>query len=302
MTPSVFICASVSRLVKLAGVGESIPLSGLIPLDSAGPKVLKAAAPLCSGNWRIYIERSPDGINCQFGVFCGSSDPSSMTVEEVVLDAYDEKFPVIRIAQSATNKVEVRTSAGDGIEFRFNNDQDVSELKAHEHVKMLSAVVSRSCGVGDTAFTGYIERILSSAIKDCHGTLIAVVPSGSPALPTSLSDVVCIEPAFHLYERFKQHMEEGKSALSVSRLQAASELVSGFISSDGITVFDDAGSVRGYRAFVHSNTGGKPVSGGARSRAFEAMKSVIGKDLLAAFFRSQDGRTDFMQSEVEQAK
>jgi len=302
MTPSVFICSSVSRLVQLAGIGEYIPLSGDVPLESAAPKLLKAAAPLCSGNWRIYIERADNGITCKYGVFCGSSDPSSLTIDEVVLDEYDEKFPVIRITQSATNKVEVRTSAGDGIEFRFNNDQDVAELKAHEHIKLLSGAISKNSGPLGGLFVGYIDRILSVAIKDCHGTLIAVVPAETGGLPESLSDIVQINPPFHLYDRFQKHIDEGKTADSVSRLQAASELVSGFISSDGITVFNDAGYILGYRAFIHSDNGGKPISGGARSRAYEAMKALVGKDLTAVFFRSQDGRTDFLQSVVENKK
>lgn len=53
MSPSVFICSSVSQLVQLAGIGEHIPLSAEIPLESAGAKILKDAAPLCFGHWRI---------------------------------------------------------------------------------------------------------------------------------------------------------------------------------------------------------------------------------------------------------
>lgn len=299
MTPSVFICGSVSILVQLAGVGEYIPLSGDVPLELAAPKLLKAAAPLCSGNWRIYIERNNNGLTCRYGVFCGSNDPSSLTVDEVVLDEYDEKFPVIRIAQSATNKVEVRTSAGDVTEFLFNSDQDVAAPKANEHIKSLSTAISKNSGSSGELFAGYIDRMLSGAIKDCHGTLIAVVPSDKGGLPDNLSDIVRLDPPFHLYDRYQRHIDEGRTADSVSRLQAASELVSGFISSDGITVFNDAGYVLGYRAFVHSENGGKPISGGARSRAYEAMKALVGIDLTAVFFRSQDGRTDFLQSAME---
>lgn len=299
MAPSVFICSSVARLVQLAGVGEYIPLAEDIPIESAGPKLLKAAAPLCSGQWKIYIERSANGELCKYGVFCGSSDPTSLTIDEVVLDEYDEKFPVIRITQSATNKVQVRTSAGDEIEFRFNNDQDVAELKTHEHTRLLSYAISKSSGPLSDRFSGYVERILSAAIKDCHGTLIAVVPGNGSALPEKLADIVKINPPFHLYERYQMHIEEGKTAESVSRLQAASELVAGFIGSDGITVFNEAGYVLGYRAFIHSDTGEKPSDGGARTRAYESMKLLVGSDLKAAFFRSQDGRTEFAQSKAE---
>lgn len=302
MSPSVFICSSVSQLVQLAGIGEHIPLSAEVPLESAGAKILKDAAPLCFGHWRIYIERSSDGQKCNYGVFCGTSDPSSLTIDEVVLDEYDESFPVIRISQSGTNKVEVRSNAGDGIEFRFNNDPDVEEIKVYQHIRQLAKAISAKSGRHGDLFTGYIDRILSMAIKDCHGTLIAVAPSAGGDLPAEISDLVRLEPPFHLYDRFQRHIDEGKTAASVSRLQAASELVSGFIDSDGITVFNDAGFVLGYRAFIKSDTAGLPVMGGARSRAFGSMKALVGKSIVAAFFRSQDGRTDYLQAEMEQEK
>lgn len=302
MTPSVFICNSAERLVQLAGVGEFIPLSGEVELESAGPKLLKTAAPLCSGNWRIYVERLANGERCRYGVFCGSSDPSSLTIDEVLLDEYEEGFPVIRITQSATNKVEVRTNAGDGIEFRFNNDPDVGELKTHQHIKLLAGAITKNSGPLNDKFFGYIDRILSTAVKNSHGTLIAVIPAKEGTLPEKLSDIVALDQPLPLYERFRMHIEEGKTAASVSRLQAASELVSGFVGSDGITVFNDAGSVLGYRAFVHSDTGGKPATGGARTRAYEAMKALVGTDISAAFFRSQDGRTEFVQAVVENSK
>jgi hypothetical protein len=132
--------------------------------------------------------------------------------------------------------------------------------------------------------------------------LIAVVPKNVDVLPATLADIVKLNPPLHLYDRYQMHIDEGKTAASVSRLQAASELVSGFIGSDGITVFNDAGYVLGYRAFIQSENEGKPIAGGARSRAYESMKSLIGTDLSAAFFRSQDGKTEFHQSLAENHK
>jgi len=302
MTPSVFICSSVSRLVQLAGVGEYIPLERNIPLHSASTKILKAAAPLCSGNWRIYIERAPDGSTCDYGIFCGTSDPSSLTIDEVVLDVYTESHPVVRISQSATNKVEVRTSIGDGIEFRFNNDEDVAEITIHDHITALSAEIARDSGPFGELFAGCVDRMLSSAIKECHGTLIAVVPHEAAQIPEKLADMVTLTPPFDLYDRLRRHVDDGKTAESVSRLQVASELVAGLVGSDGITVFNSAGCVLGYRAFVQSDFSGKPVAGGARSRAYEAIKAMVGTDLTAAFFRSQDGRSELARMGAEASK
>jgi len=299
LTPSVFICNSVTRLIQIAGAGEHIALGNKVSLEIAGPALLKAAAPLCSGNWKIYIERLESGESCNYGVFCGSSDPSSLTIDEIVMDEDDEQFAVIRIIQNATNKVEVRTNTGDGIEFRFNDDPDIPEIKAREHVRRLAKAIARNSGPLSLSFAGYVERVLSAAIRDCHGTLVAVVPCNSGGLPEGMADILIFNPPFHLYDRFQRHTEEGKSASSISRLQVASELVSGLMSSDGIAVFNDSGYILGFRAFIKNNSSEKQVAGGARSRAYQAMKSLVGSGLSAVFFRSQDGKTDFYLSELE---
>ncbi|KJV06362.1 hypothetical protein [Methylocucumis oryzae] len=301
MTPSVFICNSISELIQRAGVGEYVPLSKEVPLESAGPALLKAAAPLCRDNWRIYIERLDDNKNCRYGVFCGSSDPSSLTVDEVILenDGFSINFPVIKIAQSSTNKVEVRTNAGSVIEFRFNDDIDVHELNSQTQIQGLASTITADIDEDRVMFSSFVERLLSSAIKNSHGTLIAVVLSSSDTLPQTLQDFVQLNPKVNLYERFRLHLDEGKTAISVSRLQAAVELISGFICSDGITIFNSAGCVLGYRAFIRSNVDNPSSEGGARSRAFTAMKQLIGTELDAAFFKSQDGQIKFYRNRLE---
>ena len=138
LSPSVFICNSIANLVRMAGAGEYLPLSGDIDTISSAEQILKAAAPLCTANWRIYVERVADGKLCRFGVFCGSSDPSSFTVDEVLFQTPDESFPIVRISQSVTNKVEVRTNAGSGIEFRFNDDIDINQLDNKDKIHSLA--------------------------------------------------------------------------------------------------------------------------------------------------------------------
>lgn len=292
LSPTVFICNSIIALLQMSGVGEHVPLSGLIDTNAAASRILKHAAPLCTGGWKIYVEREGDGKRCRFGVFCGSSDPSSFTVDEVVLEEPSKDFPVVRIAQNVVNKVEVRTSGGSAIEFRFNDDADNNTLDSKAQITGLAIAASRDISPPDASFTGFMERILSSSIRDSHGTLIAVVPSAASSIPESLSDVVKLEEPIDLYDRYKLHMEESKTAVSVSRLQTASRLLAGFVNSDGITILDTSGRVLGYRAFVKSADADSPAMGGARTRAFAALSGLIDSGLSAAFFRSQDGRME----------
>jgi len=295
MAPPVFICNSISELIQSAGVGEYVPLSSVVRLDTAGPTILKTAAPLCKDNWRIYVERSQNGETCQFGVFCGSGDPSSLMIDEVVLEGFSEGLPIIRIAQTSTNKVEVRTNAGSVIEFRFNDDADVNQLNGKAEIFELSRSIAKNVESHVELFSEFVNRLLTLAIKNSHGTLIAVVPENAHDLPGALKDVVLLQTKVNLYERFRLHLDEGKTAISVSRLQAAAELISGFISSDGITIFNSAGCVLGYRAFIYGDAAAPQSSGGARSRAYVAMTTLVGQELETAFFRSQDGRTELRQ-------
>lgn len=292
MTPAVFICNSISALVQISGLGgEFVPLvSTETPLsEKTGTILLKAAAPLCKDNWRIYVERSADGVNCKYGVFCGSTDPSTLTIDEVVLTDETLEFPIIRITQNAINKVEVRTNAGGQIEFRFNDDADTTELNNKQRILDLAKCIAKDVDVQKDIFEGFVERLLVSSIKNSHGTLIAVVSGDT--LPTALQDVIPVNPYIDLSHRFRLHLDEGRTAISVGRLQVAVELATGFICSDGITIFNTTGSILGYRAFIQ-NDGSSSSSGGARSRAYSAMCNLVGTDLTAAFFRSQDGRTE----------
>jgi hypothetical protein len=297
MAPSVFICNSVVGLVRSAGAGEYVPLSEYVDTSTAAGKILKYAAPLCGVSWRIYVERSADGLTCRFGVFCGSSDPSSLTIEEVTLAELDEAFPIVRIAQSVTNKVEVRTSAGDAIEFRFNDDTDIAALDNKAMIAALARSVSSALGDERNAFPGFIERVLTAAIRESHGTLIAVVKGSSNDVPPQLTDAVVLTEPIDLYSRYALHEEEEKTAISVGRLQAAAELLQGFVNSDGITVLNGAGKILAYRAFIKSAGPTSPSTGGARTRAYSAMLALVGSKLDAAFFRSQDGRVELQTSE-----
>lgn len=292
LSPSVFICNSISSLVRMAGAGEFVILSENEVTATAAGKILKAGAPLCTGSWRIYVERIDDGERCRFGVFCGSSDPSSFTVDEVLLEVSDEKFPIIRIAQNVTNKVEVRTSAGSGIEFRFNDDNDVAQLDNRSNILQLASAVAADVSEDSESFKNFIERVLSAAIRESHGTLVAVVSGKDGIMPNVLTDGLTLNPPLDLYDRYQLHFKEEKTAVSVSRLQAASELLAGFVNSDGITVLNSGGKVLGYRAFIRSPQPDSPSTGGARTRAYAALSALVGNGLDAAFFRSQDGRME----------
>lgn len=174
------------------------------------------------------------------------------------------------------------------MEFRFNDDDN--HLLVNADAKVLS--FARAASGQDSNLHGYLGRLLSRALLRSHGALLAVVARGGNEIPSALRDSIILSPPLDLAERLRAHIDEGKSAASVSRLQVASELVCGLVGSDGVTLFDTDGRVLAYRCFVAGGSTGGAVTGGARTRAYKALVDMCGSELDAALFRSQDGRTE----------
>lgn len=299
-SPEVYLCNSISEMVKRAGAGAFIVLGTSADIESAGSLALKYGAPLCAARWNIFVERNDEGA-CRFGVFSETGDPAALTAEETLLNEYDPAFPLVMIAQNGVNRVRLTPAGKPAVEFRFNADIDVPELVDRGHISEIAMLISASKDAGHHSFSAYLLRVLKSAIERSHGTLIAVIGAGATGLPEILTDAVSIVPPLDLYQLYRTHMDEGRTSESVNALQGATELVAGFIASDGITVFDTDGRLRAYRAFIRPPEAPEPsVSGGARTRAFNALREAVAESQLnAAFFRSQDGRTEIVQS-VEQ--
>jgi hypothetical protein len=85
--------------------------------------------------------------------------------------------------------------------------------------------------------------------------------------------------------------EESRAAV-----QGRAQLLEGMLRTDGITVLRSDGAIVAYNVFVRHGPLpaallGQPV-GGARRRTFETLRSHVGAELSAAFYRSQDGVAD----------
>jgi hypothetical protein len=109
-----------------------------------------------------------------------------------------------------------------------------------------------------------------------------------------MKDGVEIVPKLDFLAAYSTYRSDN-SAESILRLQSAEELFKGILECDGIVVFDTAGCLVAYRVFyrpTHPGTPGMPApTGGARRRAFEGAKTMVGTTLISVLFRSQDGLT-----------
>ena len=300
LSPEVYLCNSIKELVKRAGSGSYIVLGKSDDIQSVSNHALKFGAPLCGSRWSIFVERAKRGRACRYGVFSETGDPAALTAEETLLSSYDAKFPIVMIAQNGTNRVRVTPAGQPAVEFRFNADLDIADLPDKGHLEKVANSIASAKDAGDGAFQAYIMRVIRLSVERSHGTLIAVCDAEAAELPAALTDAVLLDPPLDLFELHRTHLEGGRTAESVSALQSATELVAGFVNSDGITVFDTAGRVRAYRAFVKPQDDQPAVAGGARTRAFAVLDTAVdARTLKAAFFRSQDGNTRVNNGEAE---
>lgn len=294
--PQVFICENVDRMVAKLGPQRALRLLGQGDRRTATVRdALKKCASLARGGWAIFIERTESGF--RYGVFSASSEPLALSVSDLVLSIQESGFPIVLLAQLADNIVEVRGASGSSIVCHLSASEDAQRSPGDS---LDALVASATGGVGREhreQVARRLQTVLTHTLQNCHGAIIAVTKTSKAGVPRSLRDGVPLLPPVSLLEHIKEYKLR-KDAAAVAQLQAAEILISGMISSDGITLLRPDASVIAYRSFVKSNDGARAtrVVGGARRRAFETLCTMVGKSLTAAFCRSQDGNSECKRS------
>lgn len=294
LSPRVYLTDNIDLLINMLPEGEKLRLSGTTA-DSVGIEdMLKICAPLAVGEWRIFGHQSAEGMN--FGIFRGSGSPISVGVDEVVLTDQDRAI-VIKAHQVAEECVEIANSKG-SLHHVFFNDRKENSLPPLQYIEDLVRSITKRVNDDEKETTqGFLTKILMTALPKTHGCILAVTSMNRP--PKVLSDdaVLLDEPIdFPLLIRGLKN-EKGVDG-SLYLLEKKAEVFEGMLRSDGITLFDQHGKLLGYRCFVRIS-GKRWVAGGARKRAFEALKTHLGRGLSSVFIQSHDGWTEFEDTSNE---
>jgi hypothetical protein len=136
-----------------------------------------------------------------------------------------------------------------------------------------------------------LGRLLESALVVSHGTILLCTKEVDVSLIPELKDSTLLYPFLDFHLAFNEFKMTG-TAGSILMLQRCEDLLHGFLRCDGMIVFDTLGHVTAYRVFFQAAQGHQPVAevvGGARRRAFEGVKALVGHHLVCTLFRSQDG-------------
>ena len=234
ITPKVFICNSAEQLVKRLGGGELVRIgSGEID-ETTAKMVLKECAPLSDDGWYIFVERS--GGKAMYGVLSAGVDLTNVDPADMALSD-DPKFPVVLLQQIAKRCVEIRDNCGRSRRAYFTGQEQLPD-QSEDHVSALAGVISSTC---DAEFRDSLKTLMRRGLRHiigrAHGALIAVTSADSP-FPDILKDAVILDPPLDIGERLKRHIIGRQTAETLSSLQAAINLLTGMVSSDGIVVIE----------------------------------------------------------------
>lgn len=259
---------------------------------------LKLCAPLAVERWVIFIEINSDHI--RFGVLSTETTETTLSLYRQTLDKdlfpRDSTFAYIRgIGQKI---VEIRgLRNGLRIYLNLNPPKKISD----NPVTMISAAIASGIkGSDPERLPLFFEKLIDESIKAGHGNLIGVVkddPEEIGKITASLKDGIYLEKPIDIAE-FVSQAELEKTNESSVRLTSHSSLVGSMLNHDGITLFTTKGRLLGYHIFVRDHNNDKEVEGGlvggARTRAFEAMKNL---GLEACLYKSQDGNMKYYEKE-----
>jgi hypothetical protein len=232
---------------------------------------------------------SAHGGDLEFGLFRDSGHPLNVPIDLMLLEGGVGHAKFIRITKLAQDAVRVSTHDGNKVVVNFTNAKD----GLADDVALVGKLAEFICvgldeKIAQTCET-YLTSLLSKAIRESHGCLIAVI--SSKKIPGFLKDCIVLDPRIDLSESVEAVRSD---SAAITQLQALESLICGMFRSDGIVVFNGMAQVLAYNAFIKVKT--TKVVGGARRRAYEAMCDKLGKGLRAAFFQSQDGSTELRES------
>lgn len=301
LNPKVVLCSSAERFIRALPGGRYVQVGQDSFNVDSGKQVLKQCANLSVDGWSILIERNSSGSKIRYGVISYLKSPTSLNLADMVsidpASSSGESDFAILVERIDPKTVLLSGARGNRLRVAFSTTRIIDQESAS--IDRFSKLCSKNADKND--FASYLSRTLFRILNDSHGTILVCQTGGRPITKIKgMKDAIVLSPPLDLFSVYSAYRSTG-SADSILELQRTEALVGGIIRSDGIVVFDDFGRVTAYRVFFQERakaTGlrGTPKSapiGGARRRAFEGLKALVGSELACSLFRSQDGLTVF---------
>jgi len=286
--PLVFMGESRESALPALGGVEMIDVGQGPRLVETMQRALKVCAPLGRGGWSIFIERRPGVFG--YGVFRTDGFVLNDTPMERLRQLATPSLRLIGVVQQGENILELRGASGAARLLYLSGAR--SGALPVEAVKTLTGALIRDASPSlQGTLRTFFRHALIEVLRAPHGALIAVVPAGTTSLPM-FSDGTMLARPIEIRASIERYLGGGGEGHR-SAIEAAYCLLLSMVGSDGVTVLDSGGAIVGFNLFVHhdASPGAGPI-GGARRRTFQALSARVGHELVAAFYRSQDGAAE----------
>lgn len=250
-------------------------------------KILKLCAPLAVNNWHIYVVLKED-LSVEYGLI-------SAEIKETSLSLYTQVSEL-----GPSNMIYIRNIGAKIVEIVGGDERTIISLSLdtinvdlYDHEKKLVHDILSGLDDGEKAeLENFMLKSVREILRAGHGNLIVVCEKDQlPKVLERMSSGVILEKPIDMLE-FVQTDNSEKSNESSVNIKSHLSLMKSMINHDGISIFSTKCELLGFHYIVDNNVvADAKVVGGARTKAFEALKKVDG--ISSCFFKSQDGQTKF---------
>ncbi len=287
--PEIIVTSNINKILEALPFARKINISSSQLSIDQFSRSLKLCAPLAKDGWILFLELKGDQI--EFGLISAEiSEISPSFYSQIIgdLSMFDEKATIAYIKNIGTKTVLVEGKSSKLIiNLSLKDHSLIGESKIAELCKMIVKDLSEE--IREMCFV-FFEKLLPDSIKESHGTLIAIVEDNIDriaSLKSRIEDGVYLHEPIDLVSHIEVSESE-KTRESSTSVKVFATLIKSMICHDGITIFTSKGKLVGYHCFVKPEDKSECfVVGGARTRAFEAMKNS--GLFCCCFYKSQDG-------------
>ncbi len=287
--PHILLTTSIGGLLKSIPFVQQIVVRHNELCVSEFQTALKLCAPLAVNGWIIFIEINVSEKKIKFGLLSSELSETSPSLHRQLLGDLSQKnigYPFIYISNIGQRTVLIEGEKKKvAVSLSLKTVQDISSGA----VNVLAAHIAEKSNpeIRET-IKFYFEKLLNFSMKECHGTLIGVVEDDQTSIEQLKN---CIEDGIYFefpidFALLIENSEDEKSREASSMVRIYSSILQNMLNFDGITILSTRGKVIAYHCFIKQECS-QEASGGARTRAFEAM--IGSKAFVCCLYKSQDG-------------
>ncbi len=288
--PRILICDDLDAVLRNVQGSGAVEIGSAVRQPGTITRALKKCAPLTAGAWAIWVERQPETF--RYGVF-REPLPTALNIRATLLDTPSDALRAVLIAQFAAGTIEMVSCGRPGMRIHLSGQRE-DDLSAED--TQLKVADWSAAGIANERVRESYHTFATTALQDLlrkgHGTLIAVVPHDKKTWRRHAKDAVHLNDPIDLAQQLEK-LAGDASSLALFELSTSVELVAGMLSSDGITVLDTRGRVLAFNWFIRTDTRkltARESIGGARHRAFSALRGLVDKrQIVGCYIRSSDG-------------